>query len=158
MGVSSALWGPSVPGNRCWPLLVLSLSMGRNFPQVPPQACSILAASLGKGMRNLPQLCARAARRDLGKAASPRKLIASRMGRRGLQIAREGVFIIFGRWVVLLRFKCPAVNQSLPVRCFSLGRGMKSHSAVSSFPRFCLSFAFPRPLITQFSYHSIGLK
>ena len=64
-------------------------------------------------------------------AASPRKLIPSRTGRRGLRLGRGGVFIIFGRWVVLLCFKCPAVYQSLPVQHFLLSRGMKSLSAPS---------------------------
>jgi len=138
---------PAVPGNRRSSSPVLFLRMGRNFPQAPLESApSRLHPWERSWMGNLPT----GSEMRRGKAASPRKLVQDRAGRRGLRLGPGNVCIIFGRWVVLLRFKCPAVYQSLPVQRF-LHEEHLSCLPASSFPRFCFSSAFPQPLITQFS-------
>lgn len=146
---------------RPWPVLLLCT--GRNFPQVPLLSPQHPGCIPGKraGWETCPQPGARAAHGQQGETLArqhPPESSSPVGRRRGLRLGWGGVLIIFGRWVVLLRFKCPAVYQSLPVQHFLLSRDVKSLSA-ASFPRFCCSSAFPQPLITHFScYRPMGEK
>lgn len=108
------------------------------------------AASLGKELdgKPVPKPGAGAARGQQEETPArqhpPESSSPMGQGGRGIRLGRGGVFIISGRWVVLLRFNSPAVCRSLPVQRSLRGRGTESLSAASLHPP-SPGFATPLP-------------